>query len=61
MKNIFKCLKKRRLIKKYSITKETMERDLFIFNMMKNNKEMENHYLHKRYCEIRCLNRLKKL
>lgn len=58
---ISKYFKKRRLIKKYTPNTNSMKKDLHILNWMRDDKEFCGFYRHRIYCELRCLNRLKKL
>lgn len=61
MKCIIKYFKKRRLIKKYTPNTQSMRDQLHLLGMMKDDKEFCDFYRHRIYCELRCLNRLKKL
>ncbi len=53
-----KCLKKRRLIKKYTPTTKSMLNDLHLLRI---DPEIRSYLTHIRHCELRFLNRIKRL
>ena len=61
MKCIRMYMKKLRLLKKYKQTDEKMRNDLHLAHMMKDDREFMSWFSHRRICEIRCYNRLKRL
>lgn len=58
MNCIAKYLKRRRLIKKYT---PDFEQQLFMMEFWKGDKEFLRAFRHNIYCELRCLQRLRKL
>ena len=61
LKYIKLLLKKQKLLKKYKRTSEKMEKDLYLLNIMKDDKKFESYYLEEIHRELRCYRRLKKL
>ncbi len=61
MPHIQKCIKRKALLKKYTLTREKMEFDIFVHNMCKDDKNYLERHRHLRFCEMRCYQRLKKL
>lgn len=58
---IKKYLKKRRLLKKYELTKEKMLNQIHLFKLMEDDKEFFDFYRHRIYCELRFVKRIKQL
>lgn len=58
---ILKCIKKRRLLKKYKRTTERTQNDMRLHQLMRDDLEFREWHLHMCLCEVRCYKRLKKL